>query len=49
MFKGADYGIARFYLAADPTEGSFTPGMALKFFRDIILSGNIISMYSIDD
>ena len=34
LFKGADYGIARFSLAADPAAEGFTPGMALKFFRN---------------
>lgn len=34
LFKGADYGIARFSLAADPDAEGFTPGMALKFFRN---------------
>ena len=48
LFKGADYGIARFSLAADPDAEGFTPGMALKFFRNNYVSGNIITMYNID-
>ena len=48
LFQGADYGIARLSLALDPADGHFTPGMALKFFRDNQYSGNIISMYELD-
>lgn len=33
LFKDADYGIARFSLAAPPSDG-YKPGMALKFFRN---------------
>ena len=33
LFKDADYGIARFSLAAPPS-GGYMPGMALKFFRN---------------
>ena len=48
LFKEADYGIARLSLANDPASEGFTPGMALKFFRDNQISGNIITMYKID-
>jgi len=47
LFKGADFGIARLSLAAPPS-GGYKPGMALKFFRNNQISGNIISMFSLE-
>jgi len=34
LFKGADFGLVRLSLAANPGKIGFTPGMALKFFRN---------------
>eukprot|EP01006_Ploeotia_vitrea_P036087 TRINITY_DN65969_c0_g1_i1.p1 TRINITY_DN65969_c0_g1~~TRINITY_DN65969_c0_g1_i1.p1 ORF type:complete len:124 (+),score=2.30 TRINITY_DN65969_c0_g1_i1:235-606(+) len=49
LFKGADHGLARMSLAADPSKIGFTPGMAVKFFRNkAVVSGNIISMFSLE-
>lgn len=48
LFKGGDSCIARLSLAANPSKSPFTPGMALKCFRDgAIPSGNFITMYSL--
>ena len=33
LFKAADYGLARLYLAAPVSQG-YIPGMTLKFFRN---------------
>jgi len=48
LFKGGDFGIARLSLAGDPGKLGYAPGMALKFFRKDKISGNIISMFSLD-
>jgi len=45
---GGDSCIARLSTALDPSKGAFTPGMAIKCYRDNQPSGNIISMYSLD-
>jgi hypothetical protein len=45
---GGDSCVARLSTAINPTGGSFTPGMAIKCYRDNQPSGNIISMYSLD-
>jgi hypothetical protein len=47
IFKGAR-GVARFSLASNPSGGSFTPGLALKFFVDGHRSKNMQVMFSID-
>jgi len=45
---GGDSCVARLSLAANPTSIGFTPGMAIKCYRDGQASGNIIAMYSLD-
>eukprot|EP00656_Telonema_subtile_P029374 TRINITY_DN3251_c0_g1_i9.p1 TRINITY_DN3251_c0_g1~~TRINITY_DN3251_c0_g1_i9.p1 ORF type:complete len:450 (+),score=132.35 TRINITY_DN3251_c0_g1_i9:102-1451(+) len=47
LFEGADHGVIRLSLAANPAFAGFTPGFGLKFFRDGQPSGNIISMYAL--
>eukprot|EP00475_Leptophrys_vorax_P046431 TRINITY_DN996_c0_g1_i5.p1 TRINITY_DN996_c0_g1~~TRINITY_DN996_c0_g1_i5.p1 ORF type:complete len:300 (+),score=66.55 TRINITY_DN996_c0_g1_i5:784-1683(+) len=46
--SGGDSCLARLSVAANPNSLSFTPGMAIKCYRDNQASGNIISMYSLD-
>lgn len=49
LFKGAEHGLARMSLAADPSKIGFTPGMGLKFFRDkAVESGNILSLFDLE-
>jgi hypothetical protein len=48
LFKGADYGVARFSLGAKPGEGSFAPGIAVKFLIDGQPSRNFVAMFSLD-
>jgi hypothetical protein len=45
---GGDSCLARLSVAINPNGNSFTPGMAIKCYRDNQPSGNIISMYSLD-
>lgn len=45
---GGDSCVARLSVAVDPLAKAFTPGMALKCYRDNQPSGNIIAMYSLD-
>jgi hypothetical protein len=45
---GGDSCFARLSVAINPNGNSFTPGMAIKCYRDNQPSGNIISMYSLD-
>ncbi|MCB0411812.1 MAG: hypothetical protein KDD22_04760, partial [Bdellovibrionales bacterium] len=47
VFAGA-LGVARLSLAGDPTRLGFTPGMALKFYRDQGPSVNIMVMQQLD-
>lgn len=48
MFRGGDFGIARLSVAGPISTLGFTPGMAIKFFRENNKpSGNVISMYSL--
>ena len=50
LFQGASYGIVRISLAKKPSESIMhtVPGMGLKFLRDGIESGSLVSMYSVD-
>lgn len=57
VFKGAKNALLRFSSAKKPDEsktnakdaqGNFTPGFALKFFRDGIPSANTIVMYGVN-
>ncbi len=48
LFKGADHGVARFSLGAKPGEGSFAPGIAVKFLIDGQPSRNFVAMFSLD-
>jgi hypothetical protein len=48
IFKGAEYGIARFSSAAAPSESQpLAPGLGLKFLRDGIDSANLVSMFGV--
>ena len=50
VFTGTENVIVRLSLAAtlDPQELKTTPGMALKFLRDGMDSGNMVAMFSVD-
>ena len=57
VFKGSDNGIIRFSAATEPdytktteagADGNFAPGIALKFLRDGVLSGNMVALYGPD-
>lgn len=48
LFNGADSCIARLSLGSNPEKSTFSPGMAIKCYRDgPVPSGNFISMYSL--
>jgi len=47
IFSGADFGIIRLSCAIAPSD-ELAPGMGLKFLRDGMDSGNLVSMYSVD-
>jgi len=52
LFQGATEGIVRLSSANSPVLGDaaspLTPGMGLKFLRDGIDSGNLVSMYGVN-
>lgn len=50
LFKGADTGVVRMSVAAQPDikVKNLTPGMGLKFLRDGIDSASLVSMFSVD-
>jgi len=50
IFEGAQYGVARLSMAAEPSADVLmtTPGMGLKFLRDGIDSANLVAMYGVD-
>jgi len=54
LFKGADYGFIRYSLPSPNSKlgwgenSSMLPGIALKFFRDGVFSGNIHAMNGLD-
>ena len=48
IFKGANYGLARFSSAAGPSKSQpLAPGLGLKFLRDGTDSANLVSMGSV--
>lgn len=50
IFKGADVGIVRMSVAAEPNlkVKMLTPGIGLKFLRDGMDSASLVAMYSVD-
>jgi hypothetical protein len=48
-FKGGEYGLIRYSLPApEGSDSTMLPGIALKFFRDGVFSGNIHAMDGLD-
>ena len=50
VFTGSQHVIIRMSLATppDPQQLKTTPGIALKFLRDGVASGNMVAMFSVD-
>jgi len=50
LFKGAQYGVVRLSMAAEPSADvlNTTPGIGLKFLRDGIDSSNLVAMFGVD-
>lgn len=53
LFRGGENGFMRFsaaksYDTSKPAAENFTPGFAIKMFRDGTYSGNFVAMFSVD-
>lgn len=58
VFQGADHGVIRFSVGAQPdytksspagaANGNFAPGIGFKLLRDGVPSANLVAMYSVD-
>ncbi|SMF57111.1 hypothetical protein [Pseudobacteriovorax antillogorgiicola] len=47
LFEGASQGLLRVSVTGDPASMTFAPGIALKFFRDGMVSQNVSALYKL--